>query len=80
MTTHSLKEIIQVPVATLYHVCEGKVIYLIDLEESAYMLSLDSMEDEWKAIYLQPEMKTIHLMRWIRKGIEKQDGTFIQVK
>lgn len=80
MKKHSLKEIIQVPIATLYHVCEGNVVYLINFWESAYLLTINSNDDEWKATYLLPEMKPIHLMRWIRRGMENQDGSFIQVK
>ena len=77
---HTLKEIVKAPLATLYHICEGKAVYQIKLEDSIYFLTLDTMEDDWKSTFLMPEMRTIHLMRWIRRGIENNDDTFIQIK
>jgi len=43
-------------------------------------LKIDSNSEDWKATYIVPEIKTIHLMRWIRKGIENNDETFMQLK
>jgi hypothetical protein len=79
--THTLKEIVKKGnIASISYVCEGKVYYNINVGISAYQLELNSMDEEWKATYLLPNFSTISLMRWIRKGIEKQDGTFIQIK
>lgn len=77
---HTLKQIVSGTTAKLVHVCQGKVLYQIDVEDSSYHLELDSTSDDWKTTFLEPEMKSILLMRWIRKGIEKNDNTFIQVK
>jgi hypothetical protein len=35
---------------------------------------------EWETTYLLPTFKSITLMRWIRMGMEREDGTFIQLK
>lgn len=79
MLKHSLKQIVENGnIATLTHVCEGIVYYQIDVGDSAYQLSLNSMDDEWKATFLYPEFKAITLMRWIRKAIETE--TLIQLK
>lgn len=77
---HSLKEIVSGTDALLTHICTGKVYYQIHVCESTYQLEINSMDDEWKTTYLLPRFKAINLMRWIRKGIEKEDGTFIQLK
>ena len=86
MTTHTLKEIIK-GTAKLSYVCAGKVYYLIIVsngmtadKDSVYQLEINSLDDDWKTTYIYPEFKSITLMRWIRKGIEKNDGTFIQLK
>ena len=57
----------------------NKCYFLIKVEDSLYQLEIDSMEDEWKTTYLYPESKSITLMRWIRKSIEKNDEKFIQL-
>jgi hypothetical protein len=62
------------------YVCQGKVYYEIYVDDSVYQLEINSMDDEWKTTYLLPSFYAITLMRWIRKGIEKNDGTFIQIK
>jgi hypothetical protein len=80
MEKHTLKEIIKDTDALLTHVCLGKVYYIIYVGNSAYQLEIDSMQDEWKETYLLPRFKAITLMRWIRQGLEKEDGTFIQIK
>jgi len=64
----------------MVHVCMGKVIYQIRTNEHLYQLELDSNEQEWDSTYLLPSFKSITLMRWIRKGIESDDGTFIKLK
>lgn len=92
---HTLKEIVDGTTAVLSHVCEGKINYEIRVpnksddplactithapKDSVYCLIIDTTVEEWKATYLMPEMKTIHLMRWIRKGIKKEDNTFFQI-
>lgn len=63
--------------AKLTHVCYGKVYYEIETKNHKYQLEINSMEDEWKTTYLEPEFKAITLMRWIRQGID--NGTFIEL-
>lgn len=64
----------------MVHVCNGKVVYQIPTAGHLYQLEIDSMQAEWETTYLQPSFKSITLMRWIRKGLETGDGTFIQLK
>ncbi len=73
----SLKKIVKGSFAKLIHVCEGKVCYQIKTKNHLYQLEINSCDDEWKTTYLTPEFKAITLMRWIRKGIEQKDGSFI---
>lgn len=73
----NLAVIVKGTTAKLTHVCYGKVYYQIDTENHKYQLEINSMEEEFKTTYLEPEFKAITLMRWIRKGIE--DGTFIEL-
>jgi len=80
MEKHTLKEIVKDTDALLTHVCLGKVYYQIHVGESTYQLEIDSMQPEWKETYLLPRFKAITLMRWIRKGIEENNETFIQIK
>ena len=63
----------------MVHVCNGKAVYQIRTENHLYQLELDSTDSEWATTYMVPDFKTISLMRWIRKGIETGDGTFIQL-
>lgn len=70
-----LTTIVKGTTARLTHVCYGKVYYQIDTENHKYQLEIDSMEDEFKTTFLEPEFKAITLMRWIRKGIK--NGTFV---
>lgn len=72
-----LKTIIKGTLAKLTHICQGKVYYEIKTENHTYQLEVDSMDEEFKTTYLNPEYKSITLMRYIRKGIE--NGTFIQM-
>ena len=72
-----LKTIVKGTTAKLTHVCYGKVYYEIQTENHKYQLEINSMEDEFKTTYLEPEFKAITLMRWIRKGIK--DETFIMI-
>jgi hypothetical protein len=74
---HTLKEIVKSDIAQLSYICEGKAYYNIEVDDSKYQLELDTMDDDWKATHLHPQMKTLHLMRWIRKGIE--NGKLIQL-
>jgi hypothetical protein len=76
----NLTSIVKGTMAHLVHVCNGKVIYQINTANHLYQLELDSTEQEWENTYLVPSFKTITLMRWIRKGIETGDGTFIKLK
>jgi len=64
----------------MVHVCNGRAIYQIRTKEHLYQLELDSTEPEWETTYMLPSFKAITLMRWIRKGIDNQDGTFIKLK
>ena len=66
--------------ARLVHVCNGKVIYQIEAGNHLYQLEIDSTQQEWESTYLVPSFKAITLMRWIRKGMEANDGTFIKLK
>ena len=66
--------------ANLVHVCNGKVIYQINTRDHLYQLEIDSTQQEWETTYLTPSFKAISLMRWIRKGLETNDGTFIKLK
>jgi hypothetical protein len=75
-----LTAIVKGTTAQLVHVCNGKVIYQIDTGNHLYQLEVDSTDQEWETTYLMPSFKSIMLMRWIRRGMEQQDGTFIQLK
>ena len=75
-----LTSIVKGTMATLVHVCNGKVIYQIQTRDHLYQLEVDSTQQEWEYTYLAPSYKAITLMRWIRKGLESNDGTFIKLK
>jgi len=75
----NLKEIVKGTTAKLSHVCSGKAYYQISTGSHLYQLEINSMEKEWETTYLFPEFKTIALMRWIRNGIESNDGSFIKL-
>jgi len=76
----TLKQIVNTTLAKMSHVCNGKAYYIIDTKEHSYQLEIDCLDKEWKDIYIYPEIKAITLMRWIRKGIEKNDDSFIILK
>jgi len=76
----NLKEIVKGTMAKLVHVCNGVVVYQIQTAKHLYQLEIDSKIKEWESTYLLPEFKSITLMRWIRKGIDKQDDSFILLK
>ena len=76
----NLKEIIKGTQARLTHICNGKAIYQIETANHLYQLEIDSTAEEWETTYLIPEFKSITLMRWIRKGLETKDGSFIRLK
>ena len=76
----NLKQIVKGTHAKLSHVCNGKVIYQIETPAHLYQLEIDSTQKEWECIYLTPEFKSITLMRWIRKGLEAGDGSFIRLR
>ena len=75
-----LTKIVKGTIANMVHVCNGKVIYQIETSNHLYQLEVDSNQQEWEATYLLPSFKTITLMRWIRKGLESKDGTFIKLR
>ena len=75
-----LTQIVKGTKAKLTHVCNGKVVYLIETPAHLYKLEIDSTEKEWETTYLTPEFKSITLMRWIRKGMETGDGSFIRLR
>ena len=74
-----LIEIVKGNTAKLQYICEGRAYYIIDTKEHSYQLEINTMDDEWKAVYVKPEYKATSLMRWIRKGMET-DKHFIQLK
>jgi len=74
-----LTSIVKGTMAQMVHVCNGKVIYQIQSGPHLYQLELDSTQREWETTYLLPSFKSITLMRWIRKGLENNDGTFIKL-
>jgi hypothetical protein len=74
----TIKEIVQDNYAILDYICEGKLYYTIETKEHKYQLEIDSCDDEWKAVYIKPEMKAISLMRWIRKGMD--NDKFMEIR
>ena len=66
--------------ANMVHVCNGKVIYHIETRNHLYQLEVDSTQQEWETTYLLPSFKAVTLMRWIRLGLDKEDGTFIKLR
>ena len=76
----SIKTIVNGTQASLSHVCNGKACFKIMTAEHSYQLEINLMDDEWKDVYVYPEYKAITLMRWIRKGIENNDDSFIELK
>ncbi len=75
----NMTSIVKGTMANMVHVCKGKVVYQISTTNHLYQLEIDSTEQEWNSTYLLPSFKSISLMRWIRKGIEANDGTFIKL-
>ena len=75
-----LTSIVRGTMANMVHVCNGKVIYQIDTGTHLSQLEVNSNEKEWETTYLIPSFKAITLMRWIRQGIEMNDGTFIKLR
>ena len=73
----TLKVIVKGTFANLSHVCNGKAVYQIETSRHLYQLELDSKAQEWETTYMTPQFKSITLMRWIRKGMESGDGSFI---
>jgi hypothetical protein len=80
MIMENIKTIVNGTEATLSHVCNGKACFKIITAEHSYQLEIDLMNSEWKDVYVYPTYKAITLMRWIRKGIENNDGSFILLK
>ncbi len=75
-----LVEIVNGTMAKLSHICNGKAYFQIETKEYLYQLEINLMNDEWKDVYVYSTYKAITLMRWIRKGIETNDGSFIMLK
>lgn len=75
----TLSTIVRGTRANLVHVCSGKVVYQIETGQHLYQLEIDSNQQEWETTYLTPSFKAITLMRWIRKGMEQNDGTFLKL-
>ena len=68
---HSIKQIVKGTTAEMSHVCNGFVYYIIDVEDTLYQLELNSTDEvEFANVYFTPKMKSITLMRWIRKAID----------
>ena len=76
----TLKVIVKGTFANLTHVCNGKAVYQIETSQHLYQLELDSTAQEWETTYMTTQFKSITLMRWIRKGIETSDGSFIKLR
>lgn len=75
----NLKEIVKDSIAKLTHICNGKAYFDIITKSHHYQLEINCMADEWKDVYIKSEYKSISLMRWIRKGIDNNDDTLIQL-
>lgn len=65
--------------AKMSHICNGKAYFVIKTESHVYQLEINTNDHEWKTIHVYPEYKAVTLMRWIRQGIEKDDGTFVLI-
>lgn len=76
----TLKTIVNGTTAKLSHFCNGKAYYKIYTTNHIYQLEINCLDEEWKDVYIYPEYKTITLMRWIRKSLEKNDETLIMLK
>lgn len=76
---HTLTQIVKNTDAKLSHVCNGKAYFRINLDGTLYQLELDSLDADWKDNYIQPEYRTITLMRWIRESIDNHTDAFIQL-
>lgn len=75
----SVKTIVKGTTANLSHICNGKVYFRIQTKDHLYQLEIDCMNEEWKNVYINLEYKSILLMRWINRGIEQKDETFIML-
>jgi hypothetical protein len=68
---HTLKEIVKGTMAKMSYVCNGVVYYIIQVEGTLYQLEMDTTDHvEFANVYFLPEMRSIELMRWIRKAID----------
>lgn len=75
----TIKEIVTGTIASLTRICNGKLYYWIQTNKHLYQLEINCNDDEWKNVDILPEFKTLTLMRWIRKGIDNNDETFIML-
>ncbi len=76
----TLTQIVNGTLAKMSHMCNGKAYFTIDTAEHSYLLEIDTLDKEWKDVHVLPKYKAITLMRWIRKGIEKNNDTFVLLK
>jgi len=76
---YTLKEIVKGTSANLSHIRGGIAYYIIVVKNSSYLLGINLNDDEWLTTDLYPAYKAITLMRWIKKGIDNNDNTFIQL-
>ena len=77
--THTLTQIVKGNIANLSHIRGGVAYYSIKVEDSLYQLDIDVTTEEWKTTDLYPTYGAITLMRWIRKAIELDNGSFNQI-
>jgi hypothetical protein len=75
-----LIDIVRNSPARLVWICNGKVYFEITTDKHLYQLEIDSTSPDWKDSYIVKEYNARELMRWIRLGIDNNDGTFIILK
>ena len=80
MYMENIKTIVKGTMANLTHICNGKACFIIITADHSYQLEVNLINDEWHDVNVYPSYKAITLMRWIRKGIENNDGSFIMLK
>jgi hypothetical protein len=73
----TLTKIVKGTEAKLTHICNGRAYYRIETEEHVYQLEINTLDAEWKDVYVLPKYKAITLMRWIRESLEKKDDKLV---
>lgn len=71
-------DIVKNNVATFDHYCGGNLYYNIKYNGGTYQFSITTDNREVGTASFENKMKVIHLMRWIRKSIEKNE--FVKIK